>query len=514
MGEKKSFVELEREHRLGKVEELRQRGLTPYPATFPRDHTVAEVREGEVSIAGRLMLIRDHGGIIFANLRDQSGTIQVAFERDRMDARGFSDARSLDRGDWVGIRGSVIHSRSGELTVTADQLTMLSKSLRALPDKHKGLTDTDTRLRERYLDLIANPEVRPIFDIRSKVIASVRNTLIESGFTEVETPVLASQAGGAAARPFITHHNALDIDMYLRIALELPLKRLVVGGFERVFEIGRVFRNEGLDTRHNPEFTLLEAYQALGDYHDMMDLVEAICSNAAIDAIGRTEIDVDGQKVDLKAPWKRITMADLIKEVTGETMHPSMPLEEARAICDRHEVEYEDFWGSGRLMAEVADECCEHTMIQPTIVCDYPQEISPLAKVHRDDPYLTERFEVVVAGRELANAYSELNDPVDQKARFEEEAKAGEQGDEEAESVDDDYIRALEYGLPPTGGLGIGLDRLIMLISEQDAIRDVLLFPAMRPEAGSSGPRLAGPVLPTAAEMAMRSAPAPVDSRA
>lgn len=511
---KKSFVELEREHRLGKVEELRRRGLTPYPATFGRDHTVAEVRdgaEGEVAVAGRLMLIRDHGGIIFASLRDQTGTVQVAFERDRMDERGFADARSLDRGDWVGIRGTVITARSGELTVTADDLTMLSKSLRALPDKHKGLTDTDTRLRQRYLDLIANPDVRPVFDIRSKVIASVRKTLIDGGFTEVETPVLASQAGGAAARPFITHHNALDIDMYLRIALELPLKRLVVGGFERVFEIGRVFRNEGLDTRHNPEFTLLEAYQALGDYHDMMDLVEAICSNAAIEAIGRTEVDVDGQKVDLKAPWKRITMADLIKEVTGETMHPSMPLEEAREICDRHEVEYEDFWGSGRLMAEVADECCEHTMIQPTIVCDYPQEISPLAKVHRDDPYLTERFEVVVAGRELANAYSELNDPVDQKARFEEEAKAGEQGDEEAESVDDDYIRALEYGLPPTGGLGIGLDRLIMLISEQQAIRDVLLFPAMRPEEGSTGSRLGAPSLPTAAEMALRSDTAPVD---
>ncbi len=523
---KKSFVELEREHRLGKLDDLRERGITPYPASFDRDHTVAEVRDefgsiaagevnpAKVAIAGRLMLIRDHGGIIFASLRDQTGTVQVSFEKDRIDEQGFRDALSLDRGDWVGIKGSPMGAKSGELTVTADSLVMLSKSLRALPDKHRGLTDTDTRLRERYLDLIANPEIRPVFDIRSKVIASVRNTLIDRGFTEVETPVLAAQAGGAAARPFITHHNALDIDMYLRIALELPLKRLVVGGFERVFEIGRVFRNEGLDTRHNPEFTLLEAYQALGDYHDMMDLVEAICSNAALEAIGRTEVEVDGQKVDLKAPWKRITMADLIKEVTGETMHPSMPVEEARAICDRHEVEYEDFWGSGRLMAEVADECCEHTMIQPTIVCDYPQEVSPLAKVHRDDPYLTERFEVVVAGRELANAYSELNDPVDQKARFEEEAKAKEQGDDEAESVDDDYIRALEYGLPPTGGLGIGLDRLIMLISEQQAIRDVLLFPAMRPEEGQGATRLTGQTLPTAAEMALRSATAPVDPAA
>ncbi len=522
--ESHDFVAEERELRLSKLDALRERGVTPYPASFERDHTVGELIErfagteadqqtgAEVRIAGRLMTIRNHGGVVFADLRDQSGTVQVAFEKDRLDETAFADAESLDRGDWVGISGAVTASHSGTLTVTADSLAMLAKALRALPDKHKGLTDVDTRLRERYLDLIANPETRPIFDIRSKVIASVRKTLTEAGFMEVETPVLASQVGGAAARPFITHHNSLDIEMYMRIALELPLKRLVVGGFERVFEIGRVFRNEGLDTRHNPEFTLLEAYQALGDYHDMMDLVEKICSQAALDAIGTTKVMVDGKEVDLKAPWKRITMADLVKEVTGETMHPSMPVEDARAICDRLGIHYEDSWGSGRLMAEVADEACEHTMIQPTMVCDYPREISPLAKVHRDDPTLTERFEVVVAGRELANAYSELNDPVDQKARFEDEAKAKAAGDEEAESVDDDYIRALEYGLPPTGGLGIGLDRLIMLISEQSAIREVILFPAMRPEEGEAGAGPAfGAALPTAGEMANRSTPGPPD---
>ncbi len=523
--EGRDFVAEERTLRLAKLDALRERGVTPYPASFERDHTVGEVLAqnpsvgadadtgAEVRIAGRLMTIRNHGGVVFADLRDQTGTIQVAFEKDNLDGQTFDDAESLDRGDWVGLSGEVIGSHSGTITVTAKSLELLSKALRALPDKHKGLTDIDTRLRQRYLDLIANPEVRPVFDIRSKVITSVRQTLVDSGFTEVETPVLASAAGGAAARPFITHHNALDIEMYLRIALELPLKRLVVGGFERVFEIGRVFRNEGLDTRHNPEFTLLEAYQALGDYHDMMDLVESICSKAALDAIGTTKVKVEGQDVDLKAPWKRITMADLVKEVTGETMHPSMPIEDARAICDRLDIHYEDMWGAGRLMAEVADEAGEHTMIQPTIVCDYPREISPLAKVHRDDPTLTERFEVVVAGRELANAYSELNDPVDQKARFEDEAKAGAAGDEEAESVDEDYIRALEYGLPPTGGLGIGLDRLIMLISEQSAIRDVILFPAMRPEDGEAAPGPPpGQDLPTAGEMATRSTPGPPDA--
>jgi lysyl-tRNA synthetase class 2 len=517
-------VAAERARRLGKLEDLERRGIAPYPVRFDRDHAVGEVGEefgaleaGQetdraVALAGRIMLIRRHGGLIFADLSDQTGTIQLVATRDGLGAEAFADVRALDRGDWVGVHGTVMTTRTGELSVRVTELQLLSKALRALPDKHRGLTDVDTRLRQRYLDLIVNPDSRRVFDVRSTVIATVRRTLTERGFTEVETPVLDASAGGAAARPFITHHNALDIDMYLRIALELPLKRLVVGGFERVFEIGRVFRNEGLDTRHNPEFTLLEAYQALADYHDMMDLVETICSQAALAANGTTVIQIAGKDVDLKPPWRRITMADLIKEHTGEAMHPEMPLDDARRICDRLNVPYESGWSAGRLMSEVYDERCEETLVAPTFVYDYPREVSPLARTHRDDPALVERFEAVVAQRELANAYSELNDPVDQRARFEAEAAAKAAGDEEAESVDEDYIRALEYGLPPTGGLGIGLDRLVMLIAGAPAIRDVILFPTMRPEAGLGGRAtrrgLSSESVPTAASLAVPPDPA------
>jgi lysyl-tRNA synthetase class 2 len=505
------FVAEERAKRLAKQERLTARTGAAY--RFDRDHALAQIRDefgglqagGEadsaVRVAGRLMLIRRHGGLVFADLGDQTATLHLA---------------DLDRGDWIGVEGTPMRTRMGELSLRVRDWSLLTKCLRALPDKHRGLADVDTRLRQRYLDLIANPATRRTFDIRSAVIGAVRRVLTERGFTEVETPVLDAAAGGAAARPFITHHNALDIDMYMRIALELPLKRLVVGGFERVFEIGRVFRNEGLDTRHNPEFTLLEAYQALADYHDMMDLVEAICSEAALAAAGTTTITVEGRELDLKPPWRRVRMADLIEEVHSVRMHPSMPLEEARAICDRLGVPYESEWGGGRLMAEVYDETCEQTLAEPTFVYDYPREVSPLARGHREDPELVERFEAVVAGRELANAYSELNDAVDQRARFEAEAAAKAAGDEEAEDVDDDYIRALEYGLPPTGGLGIGLDRLVMLISGADAIREVILFPTMRPETGTA-PRttrkgLASGLVPTAAMMA--SPPALVDGPA
>ena len=368
----------------------------------------------------------------------------------------------------------MIATHTGEPTVDVAEMQLLAKALRALPDKHRGLTDTETRLRERYVDLIANPSTRHTFDVRSAVVASVRATLTERGFTEVETPVLEPQSGGAAARPFATHHNALDADMYLRIALELPLKRLVVGGFERVFELGRVFRNEGVDPSHNPEFTLLEAYQALADYRDMMELVETIVSRAALDATGLTVVG----GVDLAPPWRRATMADLILEHAGERMHPAMPLDEARAICDRLGIAYEPGWGAGRLMAEVFEATAEDTLIAPTFVLDHPREVSPLAKAHRDDPELTERFEAYVGARELANAYSELNDPVDQRERF--EAEGG--------GVDEDYVRALEYGLPPTGGLGIGIDRLVMLIAGVPSIREAILFPSLRPETPSPAP--------------------------
>ena len=513
--EKPSFVARERAQRLAKQERLQARDGPAYG--FDRDHTLAQVRaeldglapgeeaQDELRVAGRLMLIRRHGGLVFADLKDQTGTVQLLFSRSDGVLDGVTD---LDRGDWIGVAGSGARTRKGELSIRVRQWRLLTKSLRPLPDKHKGLTDVDTRLRERYLDLIVNPSSRRIFDIRSAVIASVRRTLSERGFTEVETPVLDSAAGGAAARPFITHHNALDIDMYMRIALELPLKRLVVGGFEAVFEIGRVFRNEGLDTRHNPEFTLLEAYQALADYHDMMDLVEAICSEAAL-AAGESA-------TDLSPPWRRVTMADLIEEVNGVRMHPSMPIEEARSICDKFGVPYESGWGAGRLMSEVYDETCEHTLVAPTFVYDYPREVSPLARAHRSDPDLVERFEAVIGGRELANAYSELNDAVDQRARFEVEAAAKAAGDEEAEGLDEDYIRALEYGLPPTGGLGIGLDRLVMLIAGAAAIREVILFPTMRPEPGTA-PRttragLSSGGVPTAASMASPAPPEPEEA--
>jgi lysyl-tRNA synthetase len=498
------FQEQTRVHRLQKLDALRERGIDPYPVRFDRDSTAAALR-GEfgglaagtdtgklVHLAGRVMAERRHGGLDFADLQDETGSIQLLITRDEVGAGELHDFSDLDLGDWIGVEGTVVASDRGELSIRVDKFELLAKSLRALPDIRHGLADPETRYRQRYLDLILDEPSRRTFAIRSSVIATTRRVLIERGFVEVETPVLLDQAGGAAAKPFITHHNALNIDMTLRIALELSLKRLIVGGMNRVFEIGRVFRNEGLDTRHNPEFTLLEAYQAFGDYHDMMDLTEAIVAGAAEDAIGTTVVTIQGREVDLKPPWRRVTMAELIKENVGVEMHPTMAVEEARKIADGIGVEWLDAWGSGKIISEVYDESSEHLLIEPTFVMDHPREISPLARAHRDDPALTERFEMVVAARELANAYSELNDPVDQAERFQSEAKLQAGGDEEAEPVDDDYVRALEYGLPPTGGLGIGLDRLVMLISGAEAIRDVILFPTLRPE-GTIGESAGGP---------------------
>jgi len=495
------FQEQTRAHRLAKLGKLRERGIEPYPVRFDRDATAAAVRAeypdlaagtetGKVvRLAGRVLAERRHGRLDFADLQDETGRIQLMASRDAVGGDELHEFSDLDLGDWIGVEGTVIASNHGELTVKVDRFELLSKSLRALPDVRHGVADAETRYRQRYLDLTLDESSRRVFKIRSTVIATTRRVLTEKGFTEVETPVLLGQAGGAAAKPFITHHNALDIDMTLRVALELPLKRLIVGGMNRVFEIGRVFRNEGLDTRHNPEFTLLEAYQAFGDYHDMMDLTEAIVATSCEEAIGTTVVTIQGKEVDLKPPWRRVTMADLIKENVGVEMHPSMPVEEARKIADGIGVEWLDAWGSGKIMSEVYDESSEHLLLEPTFVMDHPREISPLARAHRDDPELTERFELVVAARELANAYSELNDPVDQAERFQSEARLQAGGDDEAEPVDDDYVKALEYGLPPTGGLGIGLDRLVMLISGAEAIRDVILFPTLRPEGrdGSDG---------------------------
>ncbi|MBS1895751.1 MAG: lysine--tRNA ligase [Actinobacteria bacterium] len=500
--EAREFQEETRAHRLAKLAALRERGIEPYPVRFDRDSTAAAIRAefGAISpgtdtgrvvhLAGRVMGERRHGGLDFADLQDETGRVQLIVTRTEVGGEGLHDFSDLDLGDWIGVEGTVVASDKGELSVRVDKFELLSKSLRALPDIRHGLIDPEARYRRRYLDLILDEPSRRVFAIRSAVISATRKTLLDKGFTEVETPVLLDQAGGAAAKPFITHHNALDIDMTLRIALELNLKRLIVGGMNRVFEIGRVFRNEGLDTRHNPEFTLLEAYQAFGDYEDMMDLTEAIVEACCLEAIGTTVVTISGKEVDLKPPWRRATMAELIEENAGVKMHPSMPVADARKIADERGVEYLDVWGSGKIMAEVYDDSSEHLLIEPTFVLDHPREVSPLARAHRDDPTLTERFELVVAGRELANAYSELNDPVDQAERFQTEADLQAGGDEEGEPVDNDYVEALEYGLPPTGGLGIGLDRLVMLISGAEAIRDVILFPTLRPENA--------PVVPTA----------------
>jgi lysyl-tRNA synthetase, class II len=492
--ERQSRLAAEREHRLGKVNAIRQAGGEPYPYRFERTATAAGLHAEfgalepgtetghEVAVAGRLLLIRRQGKLIFATLRDASGTVQLFVSRGDVGEAGFESFDNLDLGDWVGAQGTVMTTRRGELSVKVASFELLAKAVRPLPDKWKGLADTDTRYRQRYVDLIVNDEARRAFEVRHATLASVRRTMAERGFVEVEGPVLQLDPGGAHARPFVTHHNALGQDMFLRIALELHLKRLVVGGLERVFEIGRVFRNEGISPRHNPEFTMLEAYQALADYTDMMELTEAVVRNASVDATGSTVVTIAGEEVDLADPWPRKPMCALVEEVTGVAVHPSMPVDELRALAAKHSVEVESFWGPGKVIAELYDELAEPTLVRPTFVIDYPVEVSPLARHHRRDPHLTERFELVVGRRELANAFSELNDPVDQRQRFEEEQRQKELGDLEAGVVDEDYLRALEYGLPPTGGLGIGIDRLVMLLAGQTSIKEVILFPTLRPE--------------------------------
>ena len=487
-----------REVRLTKIATLRERGVDPYPARARRDDEIGTVRERfadleagaetdvEVAVAGRVMLVRDHGKLVFVQLRDRSGEIQLFVSQKVIGADRFAELTEVvDRGDWVAAQGTVMVSKRGELSVKVGDWQLLSKAVRPLPDKWRGLADTDTRYRQRYVDLITNAETRRTFDIRFRAVQAIRTHLHEQGFLEVETPALSLTHGGATARPFVTHYNALDTDTYLRIALELPLKRLVVGGLERVFEIGRVFRNEGIDTRHNPEFTMLEAYAAFEDYHDMMALTEALVVRAAREALGTTVVTIRDREVDLAAPWRRATMVELIREHAAVEISPAMPVETARAVLDGLGIDHEPSWGSGRLTYAVYDELVEQHLVEPTFVLDHPREISPLAKARPDDPTLVERFELVVDGRELANAYSELNDPVDQLERFEAEARAKAGGDLEAGDVDYDYIRALEYGLPPTGGLGIGIDRLVMLLAGQSSIREVILFPTLRPEDGS-----------------------------
>jgi lysyl-tRNA synthetase class 2 len=489
----------ERARRLAKVEALRELGRDPYPVRYDRTHTAAEVHEhwdhleageetdDEVRVAGRILLLRRQGKLTFATLRDGSGSIQLFVSRAELGDDRHAAFDDLDLGDWVGVRGAVIKTRKGELSVKARDFMLLSKALRPLPEKWHGLSDVDTRFRQRYVDLIANDDARRVFAIRFSVIATIRRLLTERSFVEVETPVLHVQAGGAAAKPFDTFHNALEMPLTLRIALELHLKRLLVGGIERVFEIGRVFRNEGLSTRHNPEFTMLELYQAFGDYTDMMTLAEDLVAGAALEATGATTVTIDDRVLDLTPPWPRRPMLELIEEHAGVSVHPSMPLPDLERACDDAGVPREKGWGPGKLVMELYEKTVEPNLVGPVFVTDYPREVSPLARAHRDDPTLVERFEAVVLGRELANAFSELNDPVDQLARFEAQAKLAAEGDDEAHGVDADYVRALEFGLPPCGGMGIGVDRLVMLVAGVSSIREVILFPHLRPEAGNDG---------------------------
>ena len=485
----------ERARRLADIEELRAAGVDPYPVRFDRDRTLGELRaefgalepgvitDTTVRVAGRILLIRRQGKLSFATVRDQSGSVQLFVSSDEVGEQGHRRFDRLDRGDWVGADGTVMTTRRGELSVNVRSFVLLAKALRPLPDKWHGLSDVDTRFRQRYVDLVVNPDARRVFEVRFVAVAAIRRLLEARGFVEVETPVLSLELGGATARPFVTHHNALDLDLYLRIATELHLKRLVVGGFERVFEIGRTFRNEGIDTTHNPEFTTLEAYQAFGDYTEMMELTESLVVDAARAALdGRTTVEIRGQTVDLAEPWPRAAMVDLIREHAGVEIHPSMDVERAHAVLDGLGIEYEARWGAGRLTHEVYDRLVEPNIVRPTFVLDHPRETSPLARAHRDDPSLVERFEVVADGSELANAYSELNDPVDQRERFEAEARARAAGDLEAGTIDEDYLRALEYGMPPTAGMGLGIDRLAMLLGGVTSIREVILFPTLRPE--------------------------------
>ena len=482
--------------RLAKVEAMRRAGADPYPVRFDPTASASQLAEthGEiepgaetgvtVSVAGRLMGKRVMGKVAFGVLQDWSGKIQLFADASRLGGR-FADFEDLDLGDWVGATGEVVKTKKGELSVRIAEIRLLAKAIRPLPEKWHGLHDVETRHRRRYVDLTVNEEARRVMRLRSATVDALRRAFEERGFIEVETPVLHPIPGGGMARPFVTHHNALDADLYLRIAVELYLKRLVVGGVERVFEIARTFRNEGVSPRHNPEFTMLEAYQAYADYLDVVQLLEGVIPAVAETVTGAAELSYEGRPLSLSPPWRRIRYVDSCVEATGVPWRLDMPLEDARAEAARLGVEADPAWGVGKIVAEVFEATVEPELWDATVVMDFPVEISPLARRHRDDPLLVERFEVIAAGRELANAFSELNDPVEQRRRFEAQAAARKAGDFEAHPMDEDYLRALEYGMPPTGGLGIGVDRLVMLLADQASIREVILFPAMRPEGGA-----------------------------
>ncbi|MGN1298714.1 MAG: lysine--tRNA ligase [Candidatus Scatovivens sp.] len=477
--------------RRDKLKELQEQGKDPFEITkFNRTNTAGEIKSSyeqfeqkDVTVAGRIIAKRIMGKASFCTIQDCDEKIQSYVSINDLGEESYKEFKSWDIGDIIGITGFVFKTRTEEISVHAKEVKLLSKALRPLPEKFHGLKDPDLRYRQRYVDLIVNPEVKRTFEIRSKIISNIRKILEEEGYLEVETPVLNTISGGATARPFITHHNALDISMYLRIALELNLKRLIVGGFNKVYEIGRVFRNEGMDIRHNPEFTMLELYSSYQDYNDMMNITEKIFSQTAKEVLGTTKVTYQGQEIDLTPGWKRITMIDSIKEACGVDFNEIQTDEEAVKLAEERKMTFTDETKKtrGDVIAMFFDEYVEKTLIQPTFIYEYPVEISPLAKKCPNNKKMTERFEVFIGGREYGNAFSELNDPIDQYERFKKQVEAKEAGDEEAADMDEDYINALEIGLPPTGGLGIGIDRLVMLLTDSASIRDVILFPTMKP---------------------------------
>lgn len=476
--------------RIDKMHKIEEHGWKPFGYRFLYTHRAADIaaqfdelseKETEVKMAGRIMAIRGHGKTCFMDMQDKTGRIQVYVRKDVIGEENYALIKLMDIGDTVGITGTAFRTHMGELSIKANSVEMLSKSLRPLPEKWHGLKDVETRYRQRYVDLIVNPEVRDTFVKRSQIIRSVREVLDSHDFLEVETPILNTIAGGAAARPFISYHNALDMQVYMRIAPELYLKRLIVGGMDRVYEMGRVFRNEGIDNRHNPEFTSVEIYQAFADYRDMMDLTEEIVVRTAEKVLGTTTINYEGTTIELASPWKRMSMIEAVKEYSGKDFTNVTDLEEARAIAKELNVAVEPSFGIGKIINACFEEYAEDKLIQPTFITGHPKEISPLAKSNPENPEITDRFEAYIYGREICNGFTELNDPIDQKERFLKQVEERANGDEEANMMDEDFVNALEYGLPPTGGLGIGIDRLVMFLTNSSTIRDVLFFPTMKP---------------------------------
>lgn len=476
--------------RIDKMHKIEEHGWKPFGYRFLYTHRAADIaaqfdelseKETEVKMAGRIMAIRGHGKTCFMDMQDKTGRIQVYVRKDVIGEENYALIKLMDIGDTVGITGTAFRTHMGELSIKANSVEMLSKSLRPLPEKWHGLKDVETRYRQRYVDLIVNPEVRDTFVKRSQIIRSVREVLDSHDFLEVETPILNTIAGGAAARPFISYHNALDMQVYMRIAPELYLKRLIVGGMDRVYEMGRVFRNEGIDNRHNPEFTSVEIYQAFADYRDMMDLTEEVVVKTAEKVLGTTTINYEGTTIELASPWKRMSMIEAVKEYSGKDFTNVTDLEEARAIAKELNVAVEPSFGIGKIINACFEEYVEDKLIQPTFIIGHPKEISPLAKSNPENPEITDRFEAYIYGREICNGFTELNDPIDQKERFLKQVEERANGDEEANMMDEDFVNALEYGLPPTGGLGIGIDRLVMFLTNSSTIRDVLFFPTMKP---------------------------------